>query len=113
MEDSAKNRKNNVINVDLDAETKRLIEESSKRLAEGLGSDRNRLRNDTSNTENDQQFKIDDHNQSNLLNITNDDAVNNINDDQLENQDNNDDAVNNISGDQLENQNQDQDNKEL
>jgi len=34
MENSIKNRKPNSVNVDLDAETQKLIEESSKRLAE-------------------------------------------------------------------------------
>lgn len=57
MEDSAKNRKNTVIHNDLDAETKRLIEESSKRLAEGREVDRKGL-NGTTNTENDEQVQI-------------------------------------------------------
>lgn len=34
MENSIKNRKPNSVNVDLDAETQKLIEESSRRLAE-------------------------------------------------------------------------------
>jgi len=86
MEDSAKNRKNTVINNDLEAETKRLIEESSKRLAEGRVVYRSRL-NGTSNTENDEQVHINelDNNQHhNHLNITNEEVDKENNDNQLE-----------------------------